>query len=169
MAHSRISNCSYAMDTVSVGVPAAANLNGDRKSDIVLSLMAKSPPGAQPRIATLLAKQTQGFYWASAISLPILGYAAVSDLNGDGKPDLIAYGNDYRNISTRSNPLYLWIYAGLGTGAFGPKSIVNVSSISSLIPTNFLTVPLRRGDLPSIFVVDAGEAKGLQVLVNITK
>jgi hypothetical protein len=153
----------YVTDSAAEDLAAVADLNGDGKSDLILSLTARTSPGAQPRIATLLAKQTEGFYWKSAVSLSNLGNASVSDLNGDGKADLIAYGNEPEYFD-----LYLWVYPGLGGGAFGEKSVVDTSSISSAIFTQFTAVPLRHGDLPSIIAFDAKHDQ-LELLLNITE
>jgi len=156
----------YVADSAIQGSPAIADLDRDGKSDMVLSLAAKSSPGAQPRIASVLAKQTTGFYWKVALSIPNLGNAAVVDLDGDGRPDLIAYGNQ----SAGSLPLYVWVYNGVGTGGvFSNKSVVDVSSISSVKVTRLLAVPLRRGDLPSLIVVDANQKNPIQLLINITR
>ena len=44
----------------------AADLNGDGKTDLVILTEPRSP-STQFRIATLLAKQGGGFYWASQL------------------------------------------------------------------------------------------------------
>ena len=45
---------------------ASTNLNGDKKTDLLVSLLPNTDGRLPWRIATLLAKQTSGFYWAGS-------------------------------------------------------------------------------------------------------
>lgn len=75
---------------------SAGDMNGDGKTDIVITLLAKNAPGAQPRIATLLSQPNGKFRWLSAVSVATLPgngtyleriQSHVLDLNLDGKLD----------------------------------------------------------------------------------
>ena len=57
----------YTFDS-SVGPILVADLNGDKRSDLIVSLGAKNAPGAVPRRVILLGKQTTGFYWDTTIT-----------------------------------------------------------------------------------------------------
>ncbi len=75
---------------------SAGDMNGDGKTDIVISLAAKNSPGAQPRIATLLSQPNGTLRWLSAVSVATLPgngtyleriQSPILDLNLDGKLD----------------------------------------------------------------------------------
>lgn len=124
---------------------AAANLNGDHKSDLVLYTGAKvGTKGALPRVATLLAKQTSGFYWlsSSSVSQPTsYGISStygmpplkLEDLNGDGNLDVILSGQ--------------MLFAGSASGAFGKEQ--NTGFPGNYNPAYF--APLKQGGLPAMF------------------
>jgi hypothetical protein len=120
----------------------AGDLNGDGKTDLV-ALTEPKGPSTQYRIATLLAKQGGGFYWASQLtsSNPVT-LIGLMDLNHDGKPDLAYYSYDASTkvTSLRANP-------GLGGGKFGDPSVLR-----NLAPNeNDVIAPLKTGGLPNIF------------------
>ena len=120
----------YSFDSTAGGV-LPADLNGDKRTDLIAFLSAKNAPGALPRTAILLAKQTTGFYWDKAIlhnkdwglidtsSLNALAFhssaGSLVDLNHDGKPDLPLF-----HFGITSGPSYLEILGGEGGATFGP-------------------------------------------------
>ena len=101
------------------------------RTDLIVDLGAKSAPGALPRTAVLLAKQTTGFYWDKEIlhneplnlidtsSLYGLGYhssaGVMVDLNHDGKLDFPLFIG-----GLTSAPNYLEILGGEGGLTFAP-------------------------------------------------
>ena len=116
----------YTFDSP-VGAILVADLNGDKRSDLIVSLGAKNVPGALPRRVILSAKQTTGFYWSSTIThneqwgvidgsslggslLNNSSAGTLVDLNHDGKPDL-ALSN---SPGPTKDPSYLEILGGEG-------------------------------------------------------
>jgi hypothetical protein len=149
----------YTVDSF-IQTMAAAYENGDRKMDLVLGLTAKNAPGAHPRIATLLAKQTTGFYWASSTALPNPGVnglaypaiAALADFNGDGKLDVMLTNEAFGANNTYSMPML--VLAGEGDGTFAtPKSFPAGSSSNNLTAPSAIA-PFRVGGLPNVFLTN---------------
>jgi hypothetical protein len=119
----------YTFDSTAGVLPA--DLNGDKRTDLIAFLGARNAPGALPRTAILLAKQTTGFYWDKAIlhnkdwgpidtsSLDALAFhssaGSLVDLNHDGKLDLPLF-----HFGTTSGPSYFEIMGGQGGATFGP-------------------------------------------------
>ena len=118
---------------------ATADLNHDGKWDLVLGLDAKRDssgnvvPGATPRVATLLAKQSGGFYWSSAVSLPSsqLPTLSLMDLSGDGVLDAVLF--EYGQI---------YVLQGEGGGKFSSPITVATASAGYGIP---IYAPLAKG------------------------
>lgn len=131
----------YSSDT-SIDDLLAADLNGDGKTDLVILTEPKAP-STQYRIATLLAKQAGGFYWASAVeSANPVQLIALKDLNNDGRPDLAYYSYD---PSTRVTSLRA--YPGMGGGKLGSSSLLR-----NLAPNeNDIIAPLKAGGPLDIF------------------
>jgi FG-GAP-like repeat len=148
----------YTVDSL-IQTMAAASENGDRKMDLVLGLTARNAPGALPRIATLLAKQTTGFYWASSTALPNpgvnLNYPAINalaDFNGDGKLDVMLTNQTFPTNNTYSIPVL--VLAGEGDGIFAaPKSFPAGSSSNNLTAPDCIA-PFKAGGLPNVFLTN---------------
>jgi len=70
---------------------AVANVNGDGQPDLVVANCGSACPSAQGLVGVLLGNEAGGFQTAAVFDSG--GYVAVdiatSDLNGDGKPDLV--------------------------------------------------------------------------------
>ena len=155
----------YWTDTVPIGL-ASADLNGDHKTDLVVSLSpvldqyGNPVSGSNWRIATLLAKQADGFYWASAVSstTPTQGLKLM-DLNNDGHVDAIYNG--------------IYLRAGLAGGAFGPHQIVTGQTPPPNVYdyANLPFAPLVKGGLPAFFSssVDSSQNEHLNVQLNLSK
>lgn len=144
---------------------ARGDLNHDGKTDLVVSLAplvdqyGNTASGSTYRIASLLAKQTGGFYWASSDSaVEATTGLELMDLNGDGLLDAV-YNWDY-------------LRAGLSGGAFGPHQILSYST-----PYNFpyandiLLAPLVKGGLPDAFTWANGASGtvNLRLQINTSK
>jgi FG-GAP-like repeat len=128
----------YTLDTEYIISMSAADLNGDRKTDLVISLLPISNPKIPPKIATLLAKQTTGFYWYHDV-LPAAHWAETTlvDLNGDGRPDIVYLDQDsgyLRALEGEANSLF-----------------ANEQTIDYVWVGHFVAAPLKRGGLPDLF------------------
>ncbi len=135
----------------------AADFNHDGKADLVVPLYAKNSPNAQPRVATLLAKQAGGFYWYIATSIPDAAVdGSLIDLDGDGKADFLYVGNGIQALK------------GLGNGKFaGPRELFSGAAFL----TAPMAAPLTTGGQPAIFF-SAPNSQGkvyLGVLINQSK
>jgi FG-GAP-like repeat len=147
----------YTTDTQPVGL-AAADLNGDHKADLVVGLSpaldssGEFVSGSTWRIATLLAKQSGGFYWAMSDSSNTASTGLeLMDLNGDGHLDAI-----YDFIHLR---------AGLPGGSFGWQQTVTGQvdfGAWSFIDLPF--APLVNGGLPAVFTMTTDSLVGNQQL-----
>lgn len=127
----------YTFDS-SVGPILVADLNGDKRSDLIVSLGAKNVPGAVSRRAILLAKQTTGFYWDTTIlhneqwgaidTSSLVGSllnnssaGSLVDLNHDGKLDLTLLNSP----GLTADPSYLEILGGEGGTSFAPPLTIS--------------------------------------------
>jgi hypothetical protein len=153
----------YTLDTEYIISMSASDLNGDRKTDLVVSLMP-NVHNVPPKIATLLAKQTTGFYWyhdnlpVGFSGQPQYNEAQLADLNGDGRPDIIYVDQDSGNVN---------VLPGEANALFGPEQ-----RISYLWIGHFVTAPLKTGGLPDIFYFGERSAQGpgfLEVQFNVSK
>jgi len=155
----------YTTDTQTVSL-ASGDLNGDHKTDLVVGLSPALDStghfvsGSTWRIATLLAKQKGGFYWASAVSSTTATTGLeLMDLNNDGHLDAI----------------YDWAYlrAGLSGGGFGPHQIVTGQTVdpNAWWFVNLPFSPLVKGGLPAVFsqTVDSSGSAHINVQLNTSK
>jgi FG-GAP-like repeat/FG-GAP repeat len=125
----------------------AVDLNRDHRTDLAVVVY-----NTRGRFASLLAKQTTGFYWSSNLNYARLSNAReLTDFNGDGQPDLLV-----------AFPYVL--FPGEPGGRFGvyqglPSGLVNP-----------VFTPLTRGGLPAIFDVTAdGTPPAIRVFVNTSR
>jgi hypothetical protein len=127
---------------------SAADLNHDGKTDLAVSLgLTTYTPGAHARVATLLANQSGGFYWASAMSLPqnSSAFAAqLSDLDGDGKLDLLYVDGANDTIRVLRNQ---------GNGRFAAPQYIYAGKAGSSPQTSLglIAAPLTTTARPAIF------------------
>jgi hypothetical protein len=137
---------------------ASADLNRDGKADLIAGLnykvdtAGKRVAGAQPRIATLLAKSGGGFFWASGTSTTFLPqFLSVVDFNGDDLPDL---------VMNRANPV-----AGEGGGKFDAPE-----SLSSGV-LNPAFAPLKKGGIYDLFYPgpDSNNVYQIQLRLNTSQ
>ena len=153
----------YWVDTAPLAL-ASGDLNGDHKTDLVVALMPLLNQFGQPvsgstyRIAALLAKQTSGFYWASAVSSTTsTNGLELMDLNNDGHLDAI-YDLDF-------------LRAGLAGGGWGPHQIVTGQAPPSQLSNDLPFAPLVKGGLPAVFSqsVDSAGHTHLNIQLNTSK
>jgi hypothetical protein len=143
----------------------AADLNGDGRTDLVISLQRRPQTLAYTVVANLLANSSGGFKWGSAVSFGTT-YAVtgigLSDLNGDGHLDLIVTASG-ANSSGEYN--FARIYPGTSSGAFNGAFIGFTISGHNFGPY-LAEVPLKTGALPSLFVSNSKPV--LLMFVNTT-
>ncbi len=122
----------------------AADFNYDGRTDLGVAA-----PNALGRFATLLAKQTSGFYWSSNLDYALIpNVMDLRDFNGDGLPDILV-----------AFPYVL--IPGKPDGRFGiPQGLP-----SGLVNPSF--APLKKGGLPAIF--DPSDSAVIRVFVNTRK
>ncbi|MGI8771739.1 MAG: FG-GAP repeat domain-containing protein [Acidobacteriaceae bacterium] len=155
----------YVFDKYVIASSAAADLNHDGKLDLVFSLAPINTGTVRPTIVTLLAKQTGGFYWYAATSIPGSGFANsahLSDVDGDGKLDV-----SYLNSANGE----IRVLKGDGNGKFGaPQYIFNVTKVVPYFYSfQMIAAPLKIGGRPSIFFSGQQTQQGqgyLGVLLN---
>jgi hypothetical protein len=102
---------------------AVADVNGDGKPDIICASTISS--SANRGALTVLTNDGTGVFGSNATLLVNGSVPCViaTDVNGDGKPDLIGL---LYNTSAAAN---LIIFTNNGSGTFGSNAIVNVGSI----------------------------------------
>ncbi len=153
----------YTFNTEYIVTMSAADLNGDGRTDLVVSLIACCDPTIPFKIATLLAKQTTGFYWYSDVlpngkGQPQYDEAQLADLNGDGRPDILYVDQQSGNMRA---------FPGEANSLFGPEQYIGYLWIG-----NFVTAPLKTGELASIFYFGMRSYSGpgfLEVQPNVSK
>ncbi len=155
----------YITDTQPVAL-ASADLNGDHKSDLVVGLSpaldssGQFIAGSTWRIATLLADQAGGFYWANSVSSTTATTGLqLMDLNNDGHLDAV-YDDAY-------------LRAGLAGGGFGPHQIVT-AQMPDPFGWYFFDLPfapLVKGGLPAVFsqYIDSSGLIHITVQLNTSK
>jgi hypothetical protein len=126
----------------------AADLNGDGRTDLVLPLYPAT--SGNFRVPTLLAEVSGKFDWFSSVSVASpTGFAiALSDVNGDGKPDLVFVNSIPSRTATTDEA---GIYLGLGNGTFKTPH-VPLNANGTQFAFGFAAVPLKTGDLPSLII-----------------
>jgi hypothetical protein len=123
----------------------ATDFNHDGRSDLVVSVFAKNSTGAQPRVATLLAKPAGGFYWYAATSIPYSTFnASLTDLNADGKLDFLYLDNS-------SSVSEMRVLQGEGNGKFAGSQAILKSSPAFTLTRPPLAAPLTVGARSAIF------------------
>jgi hypothetical protein len=120
---------------------AGADFNHDGRTDLVVTL-ANDAAGTF-RIATLLAKQTTGFYWSSATAYKTTYVSlALADFNADGNLDLLS--------TPGTNYLPFAVFANYGNGSFPAPVTLSVASTGTNTTDPIFAVPLKTGAKPSL-------------------
>ena len=119
------------VSSVGPTISVAADLNGDGALDLVLA----SHEGAEGnRIAVVLGRGDGTFGPERILHndlAPMMSSVAVADVDGDGRPDVIVAGTDFRGNG------YLLTYKGGGDGDFFRSSFLAVPSMFSLVVGDF--------------------------------
>lgn len=119
----------------------AADFNHDGRTDLVVSLFSDSL--GKFRIATLYAKQSQGFYWSSATAYKdSYAYLALADFNADGNLDLI--------VTPGANFYSFTMLTNNGSGGFPSPYNLSIASTGTDTSDPIYSIPLKKGDKPSI-------------------
>jgi FG-GAP-like repeat len=141
----------YTTDGRPFGI-AGSDLNHDGKADLVVGIGPKldangnTISGALPRIATLRAKASGGFYWlAVTTSLVYPESFQLQDLNGDGILDV--------------NLVNAVLFPGRSGGSFGTGQRVPPA-------TPLFLTPLSKGGLPALF---SSDSSGIVEQLNTSK
>ncbi|KYG10859.1 hypothetical protein BE21_58675 [Sorangium cellulosum] len=102
----------YVTDWTATAI-AAADLNGDGRPDLAAHLLYAAPPapGRLQGLSVLINDGSGRFATPVSCGLPATAIAAV-DVNGDGRPDLVAPGTDV------SNPTGVRVLLNQGNGTF---------------------------------------------------
>ena len=128
-----------------MGSVVAADFNGDGVPDLAVSIVTDNPPGS---VAVLLGKGDGTFspavnYSAGPSPLAI----ASTDLNGDGKIDLVIANTSATGFPSGS----VAVLIGKGDGTFAAPVIYNAGTI----PVSLVATDLNGDGKPDIAVLDA--------------
>jgi Bacterial Ig-like domain (group 3)/FG-GAP-like repeat len=105
----------------SVGILAAADLNGDGVMDVVYSIPSSTSPSFGIALGGSLGFRTVATYPESLWSI------SIADINGDGRPDIVA------GIESGPTALLL-IYLGRGDGTFTGPTTTTITTDAGLWP-----------------------------------
>jgi hypothetical protein len=146
--------------------PAIADVNGDGKPDLVVANGCVSSTNCANGTVGVLLGNGDGTYH-SAITYNSGGYFAVSavlaDVNGDGKPDVLALNNCYGR-STCGNTASVSVLLGNGDATFQTAVPNNAGGYS--LGNSALTVADVNADGKPDLLIANGSANGVAVLLG---
>jgi hypothetical protein len=136
---------------------AVGDLNGDGKPDLIVS--------TQSGLDVYLGNGDGTFTFSNQIlqtTLNITGYpsytgAAIADINGDGKPDLVYVGTFQQNVS--STLPHLVVLPGNGDGTFGTPMVFTLQNAY----TNLQVADVNKDGKPDLIL---SNQSALAVLMN---
>jgi hypothetical protein len=133
-----------------------ADLNGDDRPDIVTADVSAVRRSARTitALSVLLNDGNGGFGTRHDFRTSGTDGVAIRDLNGDGKPDLVAHASEFSWADVVS------VFLNQGDGSFGAKH--NYSVIGGHLPTSLLGLVDLNGDGRPDLVSDSWEVEGPQ-------
>lgn len=157
----------YTINPNSAGYMLAADLNGDKRTDLVIFTTPANFPQQKPtdkfQVVTLLSKPDGDFYWFSAVTLPAGPWTTQSkpqlaDFNGDGKPDLLLPFY----VEGDGGGSSIEVLTGDGGGKFSsPQGFAAWTGLNSAA-----AFPLTTGGRPDILFSATPTHKSFGLLVN---
>lgn len=138
----------------------AADLNGDKRTDLVVFGAPTTPQTGKYEIVTLLSKSDGEFYWSSAVTLPAASgpQPQFADFNGDGKLDLLLPFY----VQGDGGGSSIEVLTGDGGGKFSaPQGFTAYTGLNSAA-----AFPLTTGGRPDILFSATPTHKSFGLLVN---
>jgi len=111
--------------------------NGDGKSDLVVGTGNTGTGNLSVLLGTGVSglSTATNYFIFDASQLPVVGYLAVGDFNGDGKTDLVAAGN-----ATQATAQAFLVALGSGSSSLFSSTNLNISGGTFYLPPNLSTI-----------------------------
>ncbi|MFM6025202.1 MAG: FG-GAP repeat domain-containing protein, partial [Dolichospermum sp.] len=113
------------------------DFNGDGKSDLVVGTGNTGTGNFSVLLGTGVSglSTATNYFIFDPSQLPVVGYLAVGDFNGDGKTDLVAAGN-----ATQATAQAFLVVLGSGSSSLFSSINLNISGGTFNLPPNLSTI-----------------------------